>query len=103
MWPLWRTMDRIKRAKDQPRSVFYFDEAVRERCAQMAKIGRPAGPRPAPAPEQPPTRDEWTTLVKFYRESGAWAHRIPSPDCLGCEAPPDILASYGCGPLARRR
>jgi CO/xanthine dehydrogenase Mo-binding subunit len=89
-------------SKDGIRSMFALDVPVLERCAQMAKIdARP--PRAPRAPPKPLTEDQWTVLVKVYHDTGGWGHTCPPPDHTGCEAPVDILASYGYGPKARRR
>ena len=88
--------------RDGPRSTLkYWDKPVRERDAQRkAAAARPIAIKPAPAAL---TADQWTIAVKLYFNTGAWSAEGPSPDCTGCRAPADVLASYGYGPQARAR
>jgi hypothetical protein len=92
-------MEGIKRKP--VRTLFHFDKPVRERDAQL----KAARSRPSVAAKPEPkalTDDQWTMAVKLYRDCGAWSAPGASPDMRSCEAPKDILESYGYGPGRRR-
>jgi hypothetical protein len=87
-------MEAIKRKP--VRTLFHFDKPVRERDAQL----KAARSRPSVAAKPEPkalTDDQWTVAVKLFRNCGAWTAPGPSPDVTGCQAPKDILESYGYG------
>jgi hypothetical protein len=90
-------MDRIK--WKPLASLVVLDKPVCDRWAQVQQTRGRAAAAPPPAKKGPTvlTDEQWTVLVKMYHQHGAWGHNGPTPDCVGCEAPVDILASYGYG------
>lgn len=88
--------------RDGPKgSVSFWDARVRERDAQRkAAMARPVVRRRQP---EDLTEDQWTSAIKLFHETGAWVGPGHDPEMSTCRAPHDILASYGYGPLARRR
>jgi hypothetical protein len=92
-------MEGIKRKP--MRTLFHFDKPVRERDAQL----KAARSRPSVAAKPEPkalTSDQWTMAVKLYKQHDQWSAPGPSPDVTGCEAPADVLESYGYGRGRRR-
>jgi len=77
-------------------TLFHFDRLVRERCQQVNQArAHQSAAKPPPEPK-PITEEQWTIAVKLYRNTGGWTAPGPSPDVTGCQAPRDILESYGC-------
>lgn len=79
----------VKRGK-AVRRLSWFDERIREAHEKRA---------PAPTPKDAiVSADQWELFVSRHRDApGKWPQRMlgPSPDEVGCKAPPDVLERHG--------
>ena len=78
----------------KPKTLKYFDNAIREAHETRAPAPVPKGPPPKPADPQEIPAGRWHELLDMRRITGAWnaARYGPPPGDPGCIVPAEVLS-----------
>lgn len=78
----------------KPKTLKYFDNAIREAHETRAPVPMPKGPPPKPADPNDIPAGRWHELLDMRRITGAWneARYGPPPGDPGCLVPAEVLS-----------